>query len=158
MRRVIANAGKPRAMTVHLLKLSVGVQDGAELARAQLGRVRKAMERGEGPVLCYFTRNSPKRAAELLDGGSIFWVIKGFIRRRQKIIGIGRRRRDDGRPVCVLTLDAELIRTEFHACKPFQGWRYLMGKDAPADAAMGGKEVDEMPAEIAGELRDLGLL
>ena len=158
MRRVIASAGKPRAMTIHLLKLAVGVDDGADLARIQAGQLRQAMERGDEPVLRHFTRNRPKRAAELLAGGSMFWLIKGFIRRRQRIIGIGRRRRDDGRPVCVLTLDAELIRTEFHACKPFQGWRYLMGKDAPADAAMGGKEVDEMPAEMADELRDLGLL
>jgi hypothetical protein len=51
-----------------------------------------------------------------------------------------------------------LIKTELHACKPFQGWRYLMGKDAPADAAMGSKEVAEMPVEMAGKLRDLGLL
>ncbi len=145
-------------MTVHLLKLSVGVEDSAELVRAQAGRVQKAIERGDGPVLCYFTRNRPKRAAELLAGGSMFWVIKGFIRFRQGIIGIGQGQRDDGRPVCVLTLDKKLIRTELHACKPFQGWRYLMAKDAPADAAMGGREVDEIPGEMAGKLRDLGLL
>ncbi|HJN23593.1 MAG TPA: DUF1489 family protein [Rhodospirillales bacterium] len=145
-------------MTVHLLKLSVGVEDGAELARAQVGRVQKAMERGDGPVLCYLTRNRPRRAVELLAGSSIFWVIKGFIRRRQRIIGIGQGQRDDGRPACVLTLDTELIKTELHACKPFQGWRYLMGKDAPADAAMGGGAVDELPGEMAGELRDMGLL
>ena len=85
-------------MSQHLIKLSVGVEDVNHLARLQERRLADAKRRGETPELKHVTRNTPKRAAEVLDGGSIYWVIKGFIRARQPIVALRAVNREDGRP------------------------------------------------------------
>ncbi len=145
-------------MTVHLIKLSVGVEDVEHLARLQAGRVADARRKGLSPELKHVTRNTPKKAHQILDGGSIFWVIKGFIRVRQPIIGIEPVDRDDGRPACALVLDPNLVRTEIKSFRPFQGWRYLAAEAAPADAPPSCGSDDDVPAEMAAELKGLGLL
>ncbi len=145
-------------MTLHLIKLSVGVEDVQHLARLQAGRIADARKRGETPELKHITRNTPKQAGEILDGGSIYWVIKGFIRARQPIIGIRPFKRDDGRPACALVLDPGLVRTVPRSFRPFQGWRYLMVENAPLDAPPTDGPADEVPAEMMEELKGLGLL
>lgn len=145
-------------MTVHLIKLSVGVEDVQHLARLQARRIADARKRGETPELKHITRNTPKQADEILDGGSIYWVIKGFIRARQPIIGIRPFKRDDGRPACALVLDSGLVRTEPRSFRPFQGWRYLMVENAPLDAPPADGPADEVPIEMMEELKGLGLL
>ncbi len=145
-------------MTVHLIKLCVGVDDVGHLARLQAGRLADARRRGQPPELKHVTRNTPKKAAQILDGGSIYWVIKGFIRVRQPIIGIKPVDRGDGRPACALVLDPNLVRTGIKSFRPFQGWRYLAAGDAPADAPASSVSDDDVPAKMAAELKVLGLL
>ncbi len=141
------------AMTVHLLKICVGVDDVDHLARLQTRRLRD-----EGRLL-HRTRHTPRRAAEILDRGSIYWIIRGFIQVRQCIIGIHRETDEGGRPYCFLERDPELIRTELQPRRPHQGWRYLKCADAPADLPAGAVEsMDGFPLRMAAELRELGLL
>ncbi|HEC14921.1 MAG TPA: DUF1489 family protein [Rhodospirillales bacterium] len=145
-------------MTVHLIKLAVGVEDIAHLARIQKNRLDESLrEKGDG-VLRHLTRNKPKRADELTGGGSIFWVIKGFIRVRQKVLGLEASRREDGSPVCGLVLDPELVDVTPRARKAFQGWRYLPCGDAPADLAKKRQGTPDIPQDMAAELKTLGLL
>ena len=138
-------------MALHILKLAVGVGDLAELKEAQKER-RK--ERG---LYAFYTRNLPKRQDEILDGGSIYWVIKGQIQARQRIKGflpiVNRR----GRPALLVKLEAKLTPTQWRPHRPFQGWRYLEPKDAPKDLPKGGKTTD-LPPKMEAELRELGLL
>ena len=143
-------------MTIHLIKLCVGVEDVAHLEQLQALRLRQAREAGGPAQLRHITRHTPRRAAELLDGGSLYWVIKGFIRVRQRIIGIEPVKDADG-PRCALVRDPELVPTEARARRPFQGWRYLRPEDAPPDA-VGRVDTADIPAEMAAELRELGLL
>ncbi len=145
-------------MSLHLIKLCVGVDDIQHLARIQAGRLAEARRRGEAPELRHVTRNTPRRAAEILDGGSLYWVIKGVIRARQPVIDIRSVEREDGRPACALVLDPGLIRIEIRSFRPFQGWRYLAAEDAPRDAPRGAGSDEDVPAEMAAELKGLGLL
>ena len=78
-------------------------------------------------------RTTPTRTEEILDGGSIYWVIKGYVRARQRILGIETRMDGEGRKRCFLRLDPKLVSTVLHPCKPRRGWRYLSPSDAPAD-------------------------
>lgn len=144
-------------MTLHLIKLSVGVEDIGHLARLQKKRLEDAVRRGEMPELKHLTRNAPRRAAQVLDGGSIYWVIKGFIRARQPVIDIRPVEREDGRPACALVLGPGLIRTELRNFRPFQGWRYLEVESAPPDAPPGCKG-EGAPEDMMLELKELGLL
>jgi hypothetical protein len=138
-------------MTLHLLKLAVGVGDLAELRKVQ--RERRA-ERG---FYCFYTRNTPRREEEVLDGGSIYWVIKGFVQARQRIRGfvpiVNRR----GRPAVLVKLEAKIVPTDGQPRRAFQGWRYLDPKDAPRDQPKTGRG-KEIPPAMARELRELGLL
>ncbi|NQU59591.1 MAG: DUF1489 domain-containing protein [Rhodospirillales bacterium] len=145
-------------MTIHLIKLSVGVEDVEHLARIQAGRLKDALNSGEKPELKHITRNTPRRAAQVLDGGSIYWVIKGFIRARQAIIDIRPIDRTEGRPACGLVLEAKLIRTELRKFRPFQGWRYFPVEKAPPDAGGSKASGKDVPEDMAAELRNLGLL
>ena len=146
-------------MTLHLIKMCVGADSIEHLAGWQAPRLVKARERGEPEILYHFTRNMPRRAVELLDGGSLYWVIRGFVRVRQRLVEIERRTDGEGRPRCALGYEGKLVRTELRAHKPFQGWRYLTAEEAPPDVQLSGF-VDEgdLPAAMAEELRILGLL
>ncbi len=139
-------------MTVHLIKLCVGIESMDHLARVQAQR-RKGAQLGR-----HFTRNTPRRRAELLDGGSIYWVIRGFVMVRQAISGVERMADGDGRLRCALLLDPRLVRTVPRAHRPFQGWRYLEADAAPPDAGPRSPGKGGIPAELAAELEDLGLL
>ena len=143
-------------MTLHLIKLSVGSGSVETLARWQRQRL-EAQGR-----LWHRTRMMPRRAEALLDGGSIYWVIKGLARARQRILGIERVTDDEGRAATLLLLDPELARTWPQPWRAFQGWRYLAPEDAPPDLAQavdGAEgELAEMPPEMLVELRELGLL
>jgi hypothetical protein len=145
-------------MIVHLKKMAVGVDSIAHLAEIQASRLEQARRRGEVPVLRHITRHGPKRADELLGGGSLYWVIRGFVQVRQAFVGIERGVNAKGRPSCALVLDPDLLRVVFRAHKPFQGWRYLSVRDAPSDAPPMADSGHEMPTEMATELRSLGLL
>lgn len=138
-------------MTVHLLKVAVGVESIDHIRQWQASRVR---QHGR---LRHVTRMSPRRASEVVDGGSIYWIVKGAIRVRQRILGIEDVVTPDGRK-CGLLLDPDLVPTEPVPRRPHQGWRYLEVGDAPADLGDVAPGLQEMPAEMIAELRELGLL
>ena len=139
-------------MTVHLKKLSVGSESLASLRKWQEAR------REAGFELMHVTRNTPRRADEVLDGGSIFWVIKGLMCARQPIVELREMHRDDGKPACGIVLAAKIFAVEPMRVRIFQGWRYLEVKDAPADLPMAADGDEAMPPELVAELRELGLL
>lgn len=136
-------------MSVHIVKLCVGadtVEDLAEWQRWQVASGRRLPVCG--------TRSWPKRNVDVLAGGSLYWVIKGVILVRQRILEIAEVEDEHGLR-CGLWLDAELVRTRPAPKRPFQGWRYLEPKDAPADLAdaTGG---DELPEALRRQLGELG--
>ena len=138
-------------MSVHLKKLSVGSVSIDNLKNWQ----NRALKQGR-PII-HPTRNWPKRADELLDGGSIFWIIKGQMVVRQPITDLIEVKREDGRPACGIVLHPELISVWPRRVRIFQGWRYLETEDAPEDLPQ-TEGTAPMPAELAAELRELGLL
>ncbi|MBV1933090.1 MAG: DUF1489 domain-containing protein [Parvibaculaceae bacterium] len=144
-------------MTVHLIKLCVGVSEPEELEVWQARRVAEKKAAGIPPEVLHITRMVPKRAEELLDGGSLFWVMKGEIRARQTLLDVRDFRDDEGIRRCALVLDPEVVRTQRRGRRPFQGWRYLKTEDAPSDVRLGADEA-EMPEEMRAELEKLGLL
>ena len=145
-------------MTVHLIKLAVGVESVDHLAELQSGRLAEARAQAREPVLRHITRSRPQRAGEVVDGGSLYWVIKRVIQVRQRIVDVQSAAKADGRPACALVLDPDLVRIRPRAHRPFQGWRYLRPEDAPPDGHTGSGGVDALPSEMAEELRRLGLL
>jgi hypothetical protein len=136
-------------MPLHLLKLAVGIDDLDHLRRV---RAARATERGGSWVR---TRNRPRRALEVLDGGSIYWVIRGQIRVRQRVIGFRTGREEGGRGYCLIEIEPQLVPTWLRPWRPFQGWRYLSPVDAPPDRS--GAE-EPPPEGMLAELRALGLL
>ncbi|MDE0537455.1 MAG: DUF1489 domain-containing protein [Rhodospirillales bacterium] len=145
-------------MSVNLLRMAVGIESTGHLRRRQSERLEAyRREHGEA-VLRTFTRNVPRRAGELIDGGSIYWVIKRFIRVRQRILGVDEFRNDEGKRRCFITLDPELTPVEMRAQKPFQGWRYLRPEDSPPDVRISREQSGELPPEMAADLRELGLI
>ena len=142
-------AVKKVLVSLHLLKLAVGIDDIDHLRQIRKAR---AVERGGNWVS---TRNRPRRAQEVLAGGSIYWVIRGHIRVRQRVTGFRGERDDTGRSYCRIEVDAELVPTLLRACRPFQGWRYLSPKDAPDDRSLAGEPPHD---RMLAELRALGLI
>ena len=145
-------------MTVHLVKMAVGIDSLDHLAEVQKQRrARLKAERGK-PILIHKTRNTPKREDEIVKAGSIYWIVKGFIRVRQRILGFERGVNREGKPFCEIRLDPKLVRTVPLPHKPMQGWRYLEDADKPADLTGKAAEAEEMPAAMMLKLRELGLL
>lgn len=136
-------------MTVHIKKLSVGSASLDSLRELQAKRV------ANGGRLVHITRNRPRRAEELLDGGSIYWIIKGVMTARQAIIDLTEALRADGRPACGIVLSPEIIAVAPTRIRIFQGWRYLEVVDAPID--IGKYDDTNMPSELVAELRALGI-
>jgi hypothetical protein len=142
-------------MSLHLIKLSVGPKDLAHLAALQAQRAK------DDPPLRHQTRMFPKRAAELLSGGSIYWVVAGWVQVRQRILDIREEHWDDGSSCAGLVLDPTLVPVAARPQKPFQGWRYLAAEAAPPDLAAGGpatRGLEALPAKLRDELRALGLI
>jgi hypothetical protein len=140
-------------MALHLLKLAVGIDDIEQLRRI---REARAAERGGSWV---HTRNRPRRALEVLAGGSIYWIVRGQIRIRQRITGFRGGRDDNGRRYCLIEVDPELVGTWPRSWRPFQGWRYLSPEDAPPDRCSLMGADGEPPADrLLAELRSLGLI
>lgn len=145
-------------MPLHLLKLCVGcdsirdLEDWIEENRAHHRRLGRAYEQ------THTTRMVPKRAPEILAGGSLYWVVKGLVACRQRILAVRPTTDGDGIRRCRLVLDAEVVPVTPRPCRPFQGWRYLEARDAPGDLARSGGEVASMPEPLRRELAELGLI
>lgn len=140
-------------MPLHLLKMCVGCDSVEDLAEWQANR----MLRGE--PLIHRTRNFPKRGAEILEGGSLYWIIKGQVRVRQRITALEAVTDGEGGRFCAIHLAPELVRVIHKPARPMQGWRYLAAEDAPIDRDPNHvDETDEMPTGMVKELRALGLM
>jgi hypothetical protein len=146
-----ALAGIEIVMALHLIKLCVGAESIADL-QAWI-QSRRKHNRG---VHAHVTRMTPKRSAELLDGGSLYWVIKGQLCARQKLVGLEPFVDTDGIKRCALQLNDEVVAVTPRPYRAFQGWRYLKPEDAPAD--LGASGAAEMPEALRRELSELGLL
>jgi hypothetical protein len=143
-------------MALHLIKLCVGcdsIDDLAEWIEHKLAEKRAA---GLKPEQYHTTRMVPKRIAELLDDGSLYWVIKGNVQVRQRLLDVRPFTDDEGIGRCRLVLEPKLQPTDWQPKRAFQGWRYLETKDAPADLKQGRKS-NALPPEFLAELAGLGL-
>jgi hypothetical protein len=144
---------------MHLIKLCVGVDSAAELIAWQAHRLKTLQRAGEPAELVHRTRHMPKKRLEVLDGGSLYWVIKGSIQLRQRIIDLREETDAEGRTLCGIVFDLVLTPTRPQARRPFQGWRYLPREDAPPDLPQAERAaVEAMPAEMRAELAALALL
>jgi hypothetical protein len=147
-------------MALHLIKLCVGVESIEELATWQAERLQQRRAAGEArPRLFHRTFQTPKRRAELLEGGSLYWVIRGIVQVRQPLIDLGEGTREDGTPCCLLIFKNELIPVRPTPRRAFQGWRYLSAAEAPPDLKRGSASgVTAMPPKLRQRLAELGLL
>lgn len=130
---------------LHMIKLVVGLDTVEELIDWHKER--------DGPWIMR-TRQTPKRAEELLAGGSLYRVFKGVILCRQKILAVD----TVGEGVtarCEVTLDEDVVRVAPTPRRAFQGWRYLQAADAPPDLEL-GEDGQEIPSELARQLREAG--
>ena len=143
---------------IHLLRLAVGITDVEHLKQRQLSRPRPEVPKKLGACVWSWTKRRPTRAEELVGGGSIYWVIKGQIRVRQRILRIDEVADDAGESRARLILRKEWLLTDPVPKRAFQGWRYLAPDDAPADLDARGETSDALPPHLAAELKSLGLL
>lgn len=144
-------------MTLNLLKLCVGADSVEDHKRWVEHRLAAQKAAGAAQEQLHTTRMVPKRAQELLDGGSLYWVIKGNIQARQRLLDIRPFVDGSGISRCHLVLEPVLHETAWAPRRPFQGWRYLDPDDAPPDLSSDDTGGD-LPAELRRELAGLGLL
>lgn len=145
-------------MALHMIKLCVGADSIDDLREWVAERSLTALAAGLEPHSTHTTRMVPKRVEELLDGGSLYWVIKGQVQARQKLLDVVSFTDGECISRCRLVLGPEVIETAVQPRRPFQGWRYLPHDDIPRDLHSLGTDVAEMPADLRRELMELGLL
>ena len=145
-------------MSLNLLKLCVGVSAVEELQAHIDFRQDEKRRQGQEPVQIHTTRMIPKRMDELLDGGSLYWVIKGNVQVRQPLVDIRPFTDTNGIRRCDLVMEPRLILTDWQPRRAFQGWRYLKPEDAPTDLGKEHSGVNALPPELRIELSNLGLL
>jgi len=145
-------------MSLNLIKLCVGCDSGAELSSWIKQRLKQKKARNEKPEHIHTTRMVPKRVDELLDGGSLYWVIRGQIMCRQDLVAIRPFVDKEGVGRCRLVLRPKVVPVEPRPFRAFQGWRYLNAKDAPRDLDRAAPGARNMPENMRRELRELGLL
>ena len=144
-----------RPMVVHLQKLSVGSESIETLTAWQEKVVARRIKAGKSPYHEHVTRMFPRRRDEIINGGSIFWVIKGLIQCRNVIVDLEEVRTSDGRKACAIVMEPGPIPVVPTPRRPFQGWRYFKAEDAPPDLTdvAGGAE---LPPELRTRLVNLG--
>lgn len=145
-------------MPLHILKLCVGAESISDLEEWIEERMTMERRLGRPEEQTHTTRMVPKRVEEIVNGGSLYWVIKGQVSARQRITAIRPFTDQDGIGRCHLVLEPVVVPVEPRPCRPFQGWRYLQDKDVPADIASRDGDLGAMPEEMRRELAGLGLL
>ena len=139
---------------LNLIKLCVGIDSIEHLIAWRAKCNPKGLESRSQHV----TRMWPKRAQEILDGGSLYWVIKGAIQARQRITALNEAIGQDGIRRCAIVMDPKIIRTATAPRRPFQGWRYLLPEDAPPDLRTTRASDDTLPTELSAALAEIGVL
>ncbi|MDX3926988.1 MAG: DUF1489 family protein [Shinella sp.] len=145
-------------MALNLIKLCVGADSIEDLREWVSERALIAIAAGLEPSSTHTTRMIPKRTEELLDGGSLYWVIKGQVQARQRLLDLRTFKDAEGITRCDLILGPEVIETELQPRRAFQGWRYLKEEEAPRDLRSLGEGAADIPMELRRELAELGLL
>src|SRR5579863_619347 len=145
-------------MPLHLIKLCVGCDSVRDLEDWIKQKLKAKRKTGNKPEHIHRTRMVPKRADELTDGGSLYWVIRGGVMCRQRIRAVRPFRDKDGIGRCGLVLDPKVVLVEPRPYRAFQGWRYLAANDAPRDLEKAVKGAAAMPETLRRELRELGLM
>ena len=145
-------------MPLHLIKLCVGCDSVADLEDWIRQKLKEKKRRRQKPEHIHTTRMVPKRAAELTAGGSLYWVIRGQITCRERILDIRPFTDKDGIGRCRVVLDGKVVLVEPRPRSAFQGWRYLEVKEAPRDLSRAAPGAGKMPEAMRRELRELGLL
>ena len=138
-------------VSVHVQKLAFGIKSVDALRR----RVKQRTS-GKSKSHVVLTRMMPKRSEEIVAGGSLYWVIAGQIRARQRILSVNSYGSSKVKR-CRIVLDPTVVETECVPRKAFQGWRYLEAHDAPADLRQLDSSIG-LPPTFHRELADLGLL
>ena len=137
---------------LNLIKLCVG----AETVKDLIDWQRSVRAKGPDGLPRHVTRMWPKRESELVAGGSLYWVIKGVVLARQRIVRLDEVDRGDGIRRCGIVLDPEVVRVEGAPKRPFQGWRYLEGAAAPRDLPKGSAN-DDLPPRLVAALSEVGV-
>jgi hypothetical protein len=145
-------------MPLHLIKLCVGCDSVSDLEDWIKEKLKAKRKNGEKPEHIHRTRMVPKRAAELIDGGSLYWVIRGEVMCRQRLRAVRPFVDKNGIGRCGLVLDPKPVLVQPRPYRAFQGWRYLAAKDAPPDLDKVAKGAAAMPETMRRELRELGLM
>jgi hypothetical protein len=145
-------------MALHLIKLCVGCDSVRELEDWIKQKIRDKRRRGEKPEHIHRTRMVPKRADELVDGGSLYWVIRGEVMCRQRIRAVRPFRDKDGVGRCGLVLEPKVVLVKPRPYRAFQGWRYFAPAAAPPDLDKAAPGAAAMPEKLRRELRELGLM
>ncbi|MGF1463965.1 MAG: DUF1489 family protein [Maricaulaceae bacterium] len=143
-------------MSLHLIKLCVGAETLDDLVDWQNRLMGEKRALGDFPVPDHVTRMAPQRRDAVLDGGSMYWVIKRVIQVRQRILDLETFKDSDGVQRCRIVLDPTLHPTQPRPKRPFQGWRYLKPEDAPRDLTDPAAGGSELPAPLRRELLELG--
>lgn len=158
--RVVAATGAGNQPRLHLVKVCAGVRSVEDLEARIAAIAANAQTQGSDPSLVHTTRNMPKRADELVAGGSIYWIMASEILCRQKIRGVGQAPDDEGRSRCALVLDPVVVRTVPQPRRGFQGWRYAEPGSVPDDLGASPADAagDALPPELAAELARIGVL
>jgi hypothetical protein len=140
--------------TIHLIKLCVGAERVEDLTDWQ------ATARAKGPdgLPRHITRMWPKRADEVLNGGALYWVFKGLVLCRQRVLRLDEITGQDGITRCGIVLDPAVIRVTATPRRPFQGWRYLSPEDAPRDLPKGRETEEALPTALQAALAEIGVL
>ena len=145
-------------MPLHLIKLCVGVESIRELDEWIKERMAQKKKKKEAIEHIHTTRMMPTQKEALLDGGSLYWVIKGMVSARQKLIDFRQFTDKEGVKRCRIVMEPKLFPVVPKPRSAFQGWRYLKANEAPADLAKGAKGLTALPEEMRRELHELGLL
>jgi len=138
---------------LNLIKLCVGAEAVEDLLHWQ----SQARAKGPDGLPRHVTRMWPKREAELLDGGSLYWVFKGLALCRQPIARLDEYYREDGIRRCAIVLTPEVTRVAPSPKRAFQGWRYLAQDAAPPDLTTRPDRVD-LPPQIERALAEIGVV
>jgi hypothetical protein len=145
-------------MPLHLIKLAVGADSLADLREWMAERMADAKRRRVPLRHAHITRMAPKRTEQVLDGGSLYWVVKGMISARQPILGLEPFVDADGIGRCKIWLGETVVAVAPRPMRAFQGWRYYQAKDAPPDIDEAQPGFAAMPEGMRRELASLGLL
>jgi hypothetical protein len=140
--------------TINLLKLCVGAEQVEDLLDWQ----KQARAKGPDGLPRHVTRMWPKQAEALMAGGSLYWVFKGLILCRQRIVRLDEVTREDGILRCGIVLDPEVVRVQSVPKRPFQGWRYLKPADAPPDLPRTRQSEEPLPPDLNRALAEIGVL